>query len=244
MKPDVMEITNDRFTSRTFSVQHLCPYEYIKGFVNDKIVLDAGTATGYGAYYLSEEAREVKGIDIDNGIIAKAKKEYFRDNLDFKVNSVLDIEFEDEYFDIIVSSQVIEHIPLDNLDKYLSEIYRVLKKDGIFFVSTLNLINNLKGRNPENYDKSPMHIKEFKPGELKEFLLKKFSDVEILGLHRGRRHKFYNLLKKSGIFKMKPDVLNPVKKFYNQTIDLKDFVYSTSNLDKTFDLLGICQLTH
>ena len=241
MKPDIMRITNDRFSSRAFSVQHLFPYQYIKQFVDGKIVLDAGTATGYGVYYLSEKAGEAVGIDIDEQEIEKAQKEYSRDNLVFKVNSVLDIEFADEYFDIIISSQVIEHIQMDSLDKYLSEIYRVLKKDGIFFVSTLNLINNLKGRSLDDYDKSPLHVKEFRPDELKEFLLKKFSNVEILGLHRGSRHGFYNLLKKSGIFKRMPDAFNPVKKFYNKTIDLTDFVYSPTNIDNSFDLLGICK---
>ena len=153
MKLDIMQVTNDRFTSRAFSVQHLSPYEYIKQFVDGKIVLDAGTATGYGVYYLSEKAGEAAGIDINEQEIEKARKEYSRDNLVFKVNSVLEIEFADEYFDVIISSQVIEHIQMDSLDKYLSEIYRVLKKRGIFFVSTLNLINNLKGRSPRSEER-------------------------------------------------------------------------------------------
>jgi len=67
---------------------------------------------------------------------------------------------------------------------------------------------------PKDYDKAPLHVKEFKPDELKDFLLKKFSSVEVLGLNRGRRHKFYNFLKKSGVFNMLPSNLNPVNKLY------------------------------
>ena len=43
-------------------------------------------------------------------------------------------------------SEVIEHIPKDNLNKSVSEIYRVLKKDGILLVTVPfneNLIDNV-----------------------------------------------------------------------------------------------------
>lgn len=45
--------------------------------------------------------------------------------------------YEDNYFDIVISNQVIEHIL--NKDAFLSECYRVLKKDGIFLCCTDNI---------------------------------------------------------------------------------------------------------
>ena len=41
---------------------------------------------------------------------------------------IIDLEFPDEYFDIILCSHVLEHIPDDA--KAISELFRVLKKDG------------------------------------------------------------------------------------------------------------------
>ncbi|MBI3034053.1 class I SAM-dependent methyltransferase [Candidatus Woesearchaeota archaeon] len=45
--------------------------------------------------------------------------------------------FQDNYFDVVYSAEVIEHIY--DTDFYLSEIYRVLKPGGIFLVTTPNI---------------------------------------------------------------------------------------------------------
>lgn len=63
-------LISDRFTSRAFFIQHLAAYEFVRQFVKDKVILDAGTRDGYGVYYLSEMARETIGIDI--GILLRA----------------------------------------------------------------------------------------------------------------------------------------------------------------------------
>ncbi len=239
MKQDI--VVPKRFSTRAFFVQHLAPYEYVRKFAKEKIVLDAATADGYGAFHVGCVAKEVVGIDIDQEAIEKAKNAYKEESLKFLLENVLDIDFPEEYFDIVISCQTIEHIELDKLDRYLSEIHRVLKKGGMFFVSTLNLTHNLKGRSETEYNKSPYHVKEFRHADLKNFLLTRFMNVEILGLQRAPRNNFYNMLKKGGIFKNLPDRFNPVKRFYDAVINTNDFVYSTSNLDNSFDLLGVCR---
>jgi len=230
-----------KMQNRASFAKHLAAYEYVKQFATNKVVLDAGTSDGYGAYYLSESAKEIAGIDINIDRIGRAESAYKRNNLKFLVNDVLDIKFPNEYFDIVVSSQVVEHIELDKLDRYLSEINRVLKKGGLFFVITVNLINNLKGKSLQEYNKSPYHAKEFEPYELKSFLSRCFSEVELLGLNKGIRHHLYCLLKKSGLFSKVPEKFNLVKRFYNRTIDLTDFKWSYHNLDRSFDLMGRCR---
>lgn len=237
----INENLQHRFATRAFYMQHIAPYDYVKRFSGDKVVLDAGTASGYGAFYLAEVAKSVVGIDIDSVQIEKAQNCYNRSNLKYAVSDILDIQYPDKYFDVVISSQVVEHIALDKMDKYLSEIYRVLKKDGIFFVVTVNLLNNLKGRSSKEYDKCTQHIKEFIPSELKDFLLSRFPSVTVLGSGRSSRHNFYYQCKKSGMFRILPDKFNPVKRFYNDRINVSDFVYSSGNLDRSLDLLGICR---
>ena len=109
-----------RFATRAFYMQHIAPYDYVKRFSSGKIVLDAGTASGYGAFYLADTAKSVVGIDIDPIQIKKAQDCYSRSNLNYSVGDVLNIQYPDGYFDIVISSQVVEHIALDKLDKYLS----------------------------------------------------------------------------------------------------------------------------
>jgi len=195
-----LQIT-DSFTTRQFFIQHLAAYEHVKLYAKDKVVLDAGMGDGYGANHLADIAKEVVGIDIEDSEVGKARKRFMRSNLKFSVGSLLNIDFPDSYFDIVISSQVVEHIELDMLSKYLSEIFRVLKNGGIFFVCTLNLFNNLKGRSLGKYDKNPEHIKEFMHEELKNLLLTRFKEAEILGLQKCPKHIFYTLLKKAAYLK-------------------------------------------
>jgi SAM-dependent methyltransferase len=62
---------------------------------------------------------------------------------------------------------------------YVSEIYRVLKRDGFFIVTTPNRAYRLKpGQKPLN----EFHVREYYRQELENILRKKFSDVSVWGI--------------------------------------------------------------
>ncbi len=54
----------------------------------------------------------------------------------FRKGDIMDIPFKDERFDVITSLEVLEHVP--DIQKALSETRRVLKKGGLFVMSTPN----------------------------------------------------------------------------------------------------------
>ncbi len=54
----------------------------------------------------------------------------------FKKGSITDIPFEDNSFDVVIASEVLEHV--DDVDISLSEISRVIKKGGVFVMSSPN----------------------------------------------------------------------------------------------------------
>lgn len=80
-------------------------------------------------------------------------------------NSVL----ESESYDVIVSVEVIEHVEED--DKFVSEISRVLKSDGVFILTTPN------GDFVENHN--PDHKRHYKKAELEKLLKKYFGKVDV-----------------------------------------------------------------
>ncbi len=49
-----------------------------------------------------------------------------------------DLPFDSEYFDIVFSTNVIEHIPRKHYLYYLAQVHRVLKKGGRFVIGTPN----------------------------------------------------------------------------------------------------------
>ncbi|HCU79854.1 MAG TPA: hypothetical protein DGN60_01670, partial [Chloroflexi bacterium] len=82
---------------------------------------------------------EVTGIDISEGMVAEARVELEKlgyNKVTLEVGDATQLHYADSEFDKVLCSEVIEHIP--DADKALSEIYRVLKPNGILVLSTPN----------------------------------------------------------------------------------------------------------
>ncbi len=219
------------FGNRKFFIKHLFPYVFSLDFARDKRVLEIGVGTGYGMWFVSSVASSALGVDYDfSQCVEASKKKIITVNTE---GSRLGIR--DNVFDLVLSFQVIEHIPEERLDLFLEEIKRVLKKDGVVIISTLNRIQNIK--NPRNYEKKCDHHKEFDYDELCNLLKRHFSRLDIYGLHATFRHNLFQRLKKWGFLKH-PAHFNPVKRFY-QNISYTDFKISKTNFKKCIDFLCI-----
>jgi 2-polyprenyl-3-methyl-5-hydroxy-6-metoxy-1,4-benzoquinol methylase len=111
-------------------------------FVDDidligKNVLNIGC--GYGWFELNAVNRQVKkiiGTEISEKDLETANNNIKNKNVEFNVSSAIDLPFNNDSFDTVVSWEVIEHIPKNTEAKMFSEINRVLKKDGVFYLST------------------------------------------------------------------------------------------------------------
>lgn len=91
-----------------------------EGSLTLKMAEEIGTKNIFGVEIVEERIQESekKGIQVKN----------------FDLNKRFD--FENDLFDVIHANQVIEH--LYDSDAFLSEIYRILKKDGYAIISTEN----------------------------------------------------------------------------------------------------------
>ena len=108
-------------------------------------VLDLGIGLGYLALPMRKYYRhEVTGVDHPaRKFLTKELKDLFQKN---QIRLVLadmakKLPFGDESFDIVVFSEVLEHLTLSAIDVVLNEIHRVLKKGGILLLSTPNLFS-------------------------------------------------------------------------------------------------------
>ncbi len=94
------------------------------------MILDYGCGFGGNYNFLSKRGVYF-GLDILEDNINYAKNRYTRVN--FKVFDGKTIPFPDGYFDEVHAYDVLEHV--EDLDKVLSEVSRVLKKGGKFFIT-------------------------------------------------------------------------------------------------------------
>lgn len=106
----------------------------LKGKKFEKI-LDVGCGDG-GLAKLMQDAlgAEVYGTDISAKGVEIANKKGIRAKV---ADLSKEIPFEDNYFDLIIANELIEH--LVNPDLFLRECNRVLKKDGAILIATPNL---------------------------------------------------------------------------------------------------------
>jgi len=156
---------------------HIFSYKHVLSLIphNSKI-LDLGCGEGYGTLLLSHHARSVVGIDVDESIINHARQKY-RGKVEILAYDGKKIPFEDETFDAVVSSQVIEHV--EDVVQFLFEAKRVLKIGGALFVSTPNRVYRLKpGQKPWNI----YHKREYDSEVFKRILLNVFERVQVQGV--------------------------------------------------------------
>ncbi len=98
-------VRNDLF------VAHLSIYNFFARYVQGKRILDAGCGAGYGSAKLADAGSEhVLGVDIDPNNIRYAKKHYRRSMLEFRVEDCEKMEPVEEGYDLIVSSNMMEHL--------------------------------------------------------------------------------------------------------------------------------------
>jgi len=150
-------------------------------FEKGEKILDLGCGSGYYVKYLVDKGAEAYGIDLSGEYIKQAKSYVSSDRANFKIASAINVPFRNEYFDKVLMTEVIEHVP--NNKKALKEVRRVLKTGGSAVITTINrnsymnIAYGLK-RIVRGY-KFNEHVTEFSRHEFLSLLAKYFKIDEI-----------------------------------------------------------------
>ena len=166
---DVKKIVKPKIWDTYFYVNYSLRKTYEKifhEFLNDKSplsLLDFGCGVKPYQFILNKYCNKYIGIDVVENPKA-----------DIIIDPDTKLPVGDDEFDIVLSSQVLEHV--NNVSQYLNECYRILKKDGILFIST---------HGTWQYHSSPVDVQRWTSYGLKNlierhnFKIKKF--VPVLG---------------------------------------------------------------
>lgn len=152
--------------------------------------LDVGCGGGFSCEFMANRGVRVSGIDQSVKCIIKAQEHAAISGLeiDYKQGFAENMPYMNNTFDIVICVDVLEHVA--DLKKTISEIYRILKPQGLFFFDTIN--RNLKSKLVmiwllENVLREiPRGIHDWqkfiKPEELTDSMYKNgFTSIEIKG---------------------------------------------------------------
>jgi ubiquinone/menaquinone biosynthesis C-methylase UbiE len=150
--------------------EHRGRYQWATPWVAGREVLDAGCGVGYGTRLLAEHGpARLVGVDVSSEALAHAPA----NGAEWVQADLRELPFPADSFDLVVCFEVIEHV--EEQERVLDELRRVLRKDGILLISSPNRDVYAPG--------NPHHVHEYVPDELREALGRRFGDVTLYGQH-------------------------------------------------------------
>jgi SAM-dependent methyltransferase len=174
------------------------PHEDLPGIVkalkdvNAKRVLDLGSGSGRHVIYLAKHGFLVYGLDSSPEGVALTNEWLSTENLSasIQLGSMHDaLPYDDAFFDGVISVQVIHHAKIAAIRKIVDEITRVLKPEGLLFLTVPKVNYHREYIEIEPATIVPLSGPEkglphhyFTPEELREV----FEDFEIMDVHIDR----------------------------------------------------------
>lgn len=142
-------------------------YRFCNSYIEDKEILDIPCGTGWGTSLLRGAAK-IYAVDRAADAIEYARDKFKGKNVVYSVGDMAALDFLDLSLDAVVCLEGFEHVPQEVGLAFLSEVCRVLKKDG-FLIMTVPILTNGK------HSGNPYHLFEPSYDEILEIVTSRFK---------------------------------------------------------------------
>lgn len=114
-------------------------------------VLDAGCGNGRHIVYFAQQGINVYGVDISEKSIEIAKAWLQKEKLTatLKAGDINNLPFDNDYFDVVVSLEVLDHLSFLKAQEVLQDLKRVLKNRGYLYLTLRSVFDSEYGRGKE-----------------------------------------------------------------------------------------------
>jgi len=167
-------------------------------------ILDLGCGSGRYLLHFAKLGYTLSGIDISGEAIKQLTERLAAENLqaDLQCADMIQLSWQDNFFDAILSIRVIEHNELSSIRMIIKDVYRVTKAGGYFFINIKKYppwkdwkdgkfarIDDHLYAPTEGPEKGIIHY-FFTKAELEEL----FADFSIINLAEDKKRQHYCLL--------------------------------------------------
>jgi SAM-dependent methyltransferase len=219
---------------------HVKRYDFAFEACRDKDVLDAGCGVGYGSALLGTAARRVLGVDASGDAIAYALRRYGGTRVGFARMDLAALDVPDRSFDVVCCFETLEHV--EDPEQVLGELRRVLRPDGVLFVSTPRADRTTTS--PDN----PFHRVEFSRDDFEALLRRYFTDIALYGQRREQtaRHHLAQRLDLLGLRRRLPVLRRLAGPLLGtpalERASTDDFVIGQDGLDRATEVVAVCRM--
>jgi len=168
-------------------------YTFIRYFKKNNIKNICDAACGFGKYSVISKINglEINGFDVSRHSVKLTKETLELFNLqynDYKVCSITDISFDNDYFDGTIAHSVLDHMSFNSAKKAILELKRITKPNGLIYMSFDGL---------EKEDLEAPHIIcngsfRYTEGKRKGMIFKHYNDEEIKELLKNEEIVLFN----------------------------------------------------
>jgi len=191
-----LEFTGERFTPecvREIWYEHVHRYVFARELIGGLKVLDAACGEGYGTALLATAASSATGVDLSATAVEHARARYSSDRLEFLVSDCLELPFDDDEFDCVVSFETLEH--LDDHQGLMKEFRRVLKPSGFLLLSS----PDKAVYSDQQQNRNEFHVRELYRDEFEGLLRAHFPAYRLWGQKLLFQSAIWSLEEQAGV---------------------------------------------
>ena len=218
-------------------IRHQIILQLVEEFIplRDSLILDVGCGPGLLAFDLAKKGYQGFGIDISDGMINLSKDILKGKGWNFSVGDVEQTKFEENKFDCVIASGVIEYMNEDL--KMLQEMQRILKPGGYLIINITNILGYSTSLNSlTNLAKRIPFIMEFLSIIRKKSLKSEYG-ADNLGFSP-RKHFVFNFKKSLNVsgFRIRKNISHHFSILPAPFSTLTESIFG--NIDAKLDFLG------
>ncbi len=207
----------EKFSNYKVSLWGIEYYGYMNRIIdiikqsNFNSLLDVGCGDGKMIFEIMKFSKDkrVMGVDLSEKAIRFAKAFNYENGAEFCCGNLTQIK---EKFDIITLIETLEHIPNEQVEKLISNIYDRLDKGGILIVSVPADNLPVAAKHYRHYNLKLLDKQFHKFGLKKTYYLIKNNMLHRLIIRLSRRFCCLNIIRQASSFLLKKFLLNANKK--------------------------------